>query len=356
MNFITHLFQNDGRPGLLESPLDPRNVYVDELGGDEDLAPLPKSYRTEGLKFEPQGKWPFCVAMSITKMFEYAIFQKTGIHTEFSPPHLFFHGQGGINGSYVHLLLDLARKSGVVSLGHCPMPKNLWDASTFSEEKEDVLKVMFENTEKIPGYAYVTPRTDDLKRAIMKYGMVMVGVYAGGGYFGDRAKRANTRNNHLTLLVGWEEDGGWVIFDSVQPSKNLPYGGYHVLSSTYDFGTCAVLTELPADWKARRDEARSEPYAHCLNHYGKPMDFAAEVAFAAQMDAEFKKFNNQSVYEAAGKFWHVLTNMGVYGGYSLSYRKFGMWQPGDLINMIYHWRRTGVLLFDPNKTRAEYFR
>jgi len=100
------------------------------------------------------------------------------------------------------------------------------------------------------------------------------------------------------------------------------------------------------------EDERAEGFEHCLNHYGKPRDFALEQKVAAKLVKEFQKFKNQSVWEAAGKFWNVYTNAVAYGGYSISY---GItWMPGDVINDCYHWRRTGEHIFDFNKLRSEH--
>ena len=338
--------------GLLPDPLDPRDVWEDELGGEGDLASLPKSYRTEGLKFEPQGRWPFCVAMSITKMFEH---QRAGAgleHVELSQPHLFFNGQGGKKGSYTRVLLELARTKGFRLIGDCPMPANLWNADNFFEERDKALAVPFDGVYKIPGYTHVNPDRETLKRKIMEYGMVVVGVYAGGGYFADKTPRKGETDNHLTLLVGWDEDDSWWVFDSVQPAKNQPYSGYHRLSKDYDFHQRYVIRELPEDWKEKRDQVRSEPFQNALSHYGENRNLEREQAAAKELLEAFERFKNQSVFEAAGRFWTVLINARAYGGYNVSYEKNGQWMPGDLINWVYQWRRDPAKVpFDLNQKR-----
>jgi hypothetical protein len=180
--------------------------------------------------------------------------------------------------------------------------------------------------------------------------MVLVGVAASGGWWKDKANRSKPEDNHAVLLVGYEQDDSWIVFDSLQPEKD--FNGYHRLSSEYTFSSAYAITELPANWKELRDEAREAPPGN-KERYGKQRNYEAEVAFANKMLAEFKRFNNQSVLEAAGRFWETLIRAGVYGGYSLTYTKWGRWMPGDLINSVYNWRRTGKHLFDFNKLRNE---
>lgn len=337
--------------GYIQDSIDPRDVYLDEIVGGEEK-PIPKSYRTEGLVFEPQGAYPFCASMATTKMVEYAVAKQTSIHHDLSQPHLFFNCGGSTVGSTFRGNLNLALTSGCIHAAKCPMPKDIWDTDNFQEERRKAIATPFIEPQKILGYARVNPKVLELQRAIVDYGLVLVGVAASGGYWRDEAKRpAGKPDNHACLLCGWDEDGSWWVFDSLQPFKG--FTGYHRLHRDYEFQSAYVVTELPADWKEKRDEARTEPFAHCLNHYGKPRNFEREQEVAAEMLREFKRFNNQSVLEAAGRFWTVVCNMVVYGGYNISYAKWGMWHPGDVINFIYAWRRTGKFIFDPNKERKD---
>jgi len=339
--------------GLVPQNFDPRDIWEDELAGLVSTEPLPRSYKTAGLLFEPQGAWPFCVSFATTKMVEHAIQDKTHVVVSLSQPHLFFNSGGTMTGSTFRGNLETARNRGCISYNKIPMPQDIWSLDRFAQYRSEALETPFNDAKTILGYIRVNPDRDSLKRAIMRYGMLLVGVAASGGYWGDKAKRPlNADDNHACLLVGWEEDGSWIIFDSLQPSAD--FNGYHTLHQTYDFFSVYAVTELPADWKEQRDEIRSEGFEYCLLHYGKPRNFEAEQRAAVKLLDELKRFNNQSILDAAGKFWTVACNMIVYGGYSISYTKWGRWYPGDIINFIYAYRRTGKLIFDPNKLRSEY--
>jgi len=89
---------NEPNYGLLPNPIDERDAWLDMVMGGEDID-LPEEYKTEGLEFEPQGAYPFCTAMAVTKLAE--ISSKKII--QFSKPHLFFNGGGGKKG----LILEL---------------------------------------------------------------------------------------------------------------------------------------------------------------------------------------------------------------------------------------------------------
>lgn len=337
--------------GLLPNPFDPRDVWLDEVrvGGSE---PLPASFRIDGLTFEPQGASPYCASFATTKIFEQKIRNDSGVIREFSQPHLFFHSGGTVNGSYFRANLETAKEKGCVSYETFPMPSDVFDPPPFDTTRLAALGVPFTKSKKILGYVRVQPDREILKRAIMEEGPLMVGVAATGGYWQDKQKRASQTDNHACLLVGWDEEDNWWLFDSLQPSST--FDGYHRVDRAYGFNSAYAITKLPKDWKDQRDETRKDPYQFCLNHYDKQRNLEAEIMAAEELLREFKKFNNQSVLEAAGRFWTVLVNMRAYGGYNVSYTKWGRWMPGDIINQIFQWRRTGQLIFDPNKLRSEY--
>lgn len=334
---------------LLPNPFDERDVWLDELvgGGGESL---PKRYRVEGLSFEPQGAWPFCAAMCVTKMVECAVARLTGVHVDLSQTHLFFNAGGTMGGSTFRGNLDFAKRFGCLSYAKMPMPEDLYDLAGFDVVREKALKTAAEPAKEILGYARVTPDRDALKRAILANGPVLVGVAASGGYWAERAKRPpNKPDNHAVLLVGWDEDGSWWLFDSLQPSKD--FSGYHMLDRDYAFNSAYVVTELPDGWKEIRDNARVAPSSNA-NYYGKPRDLELEKHVASDMLAAFDKFDNQSVKEAAGRFWETYIRAVAYGGYNVSYVKYGRWMSGDIVNDCYAWRRTGKHVFDFDLPRS----
>lgn len=339
-------------PGLLPQPLDPRDLWEDELGGIPEVT-FPKEHRLNGLEFEPQGAWPFCVAFSVTKMVENAITRIKGEQVSLSQPHLFFNSGGSPRGSTFRGNLNTAKARGCINYNKFPMPFDIWENDNFGAFREAALAEPFTDAKKILGYIRVNPDRNAIKSAILRYGMVMVGVAASGGYWTPATKRPPKKpDDHAILLVGWDANDNWWAFDSLQPSRD--FNGYHTLHSSYEFLSVYAVTELPEDWKEKQAETRSEGFEHCLNHYGQQRDFEKEQKAAQELVEAFNRFNNESVKAAAGKFWTVLCNAVAYGGYSVSYTRFGLWQPGDAVNDIYHWRRTGEHIFDFNKPRSEY--
>jgi hypothetical protein len=337
-------------PGLVDEGFDPRDVWEDEvLSGDESL-PLPTAYAIEGLVYEPQGAYPFCTSFACTTLLEC----KYGGKLSFSQQHLFFHAGGGRGGSGFRANLDVLQKKGAIPYARLPMPDvKFGRGSDWLERlKPTAMAVPFWDPKMLVGYARVVTDEVRLKRAIMQYGPLLVGVAAGkGDYYSGKGKRVpQSVDNHAVLLVGWT-DSQWIIFESLWWAKDAK--GYATLDGSYRFNSAYAVTELPGNWKEIRDNVRSGPFANALNHYGKRRDFEAEQRFAVDMLDAFRLFNNKSVTDAAGRFWAVLINAGVYGGYSLTYTKWGVTQPGDLINFVYHWRRTGENLFDLDQPRIK---
>lgn len=337
--------------GFLPNPFDERDVWLDEIvaGAGE---PLPMSYRIDGLRFEPQGAWPFCAAFSVTTMVENAAARKTGIRYDLSQPHLFFNAGGTLAGSSFRANLDFAKNSGCLPYARFPMPEDLYDLTGFEIVRESARKTPAAASSAISGYARVSTDREALKGAILASGPVLVGVAASGGYWGDRARRpAGKPDNHACLLVGWNDDGSWWAFDSLQPARD--FDGYHTLSSDYAFNSAYVVTELPENWKEIRDEAREAP-PNNANYYGKPRDLERERHVASEMLTAFDSFKNQGVKDAAGRFWEMYIRAVAYGGYSISYTKWGVWHAGDIVNDCYMSKRTGKHIFNFDKLRSEY--
>ena len=342
-------------PGLIQDSFDPRDIWLDEIVGASE-EPIPEEYKIEGLKFEPQGYWPFCVSFSVTKMIEEAIHRQSGVRQEFSQPHLFIDSGGGKNGSSFRSNLNRAKGFGVCSYALCPMPDDLYNTK---DEKWNEIKTMVQNTPlnsayKILGYVRVQNDPDALKRAILGNGPIMVGVYANNtSYWKPDHNRLikNSGDNHATLLVGWDKEH-WILFDSLKPSRDWS-NGYHTISKDYNFNSAYAITEIPQEQKEEIKVKRLK-YERCLNHYGQVGDHELEVRTGLKILDAFRKNKNESVLAAAGRFWPQLINAVAYGGYSAEYTKWGIWHPGDIINFVYAWKTTGEEIFDLDKLRSEH--
>ena len=344
------MFKREEPTGYIPDPFDHRDVFADEILGEEEMA-IPPSYIIEGLPYERQGSFPYCVSFACTTLLEY-LYKKTGENHMFSQPHLFFHSGGTKMGSGFRANLDVLRSRGAIPYQKFPMPDVKYGRGDgwYEETKPKALGTPFEDVMLLDGYVKVKSDSSALKKAVMSYGALLVGVQAGkGDYYTGRGVRVSDTDNHAVLLVGWDSEH-WIIFDSLAWVKDA--AGYGTLDISYTFNSVYAVTELPKNWKKKVEKVRSKGFGHVLNHYGKPRNLEAEQRVAVQLMDEFRKFNNRSVFDAAGRFWTVLINAVVYGGYSISYRKFGVWQPGDVINDIFHYRRTGKHIFDFNEERT----
>lgn len=315
--------------GYIADSFDHRDVWLDEvLGSDNEIA-IPPKYRIEGLQYEYQGKYPFCVSMACTTLTEWKYGQK--LNLKLSQPHLFFHAGGSTSGSSFRQNLDVLKANGALHYDAMPIPSDFpsdWHTTLKAKAKS----IPFKDTTKILGYAKINTDSESLKRAIMEHGPILIGVNAGGTYYSGDAKRTKGYDNHAVLLVGWTATH-WIIFDSLAWVKKTD--GYGTLGKDYTFISAYVVTELPGNWKAKRDEARViAPGA--LQHYGKRRNLEAEIKAANDLLAALKSYNNQSVLEAAGRFWTTMTNAIAYGGYTVT----------DCVNNTYYWRRTGEHIFN----------
>jgi len=341
--------------GLIPDSFDPRDVYLDEILAGE-TPELPPSYRIEGIPYQPQGDYPLCASFAASTLLAWKYNQRIKSikgKKHLSQPHLFVTCGGNREGSSFRGNLNAAIKPGCIPYSVLPMPDVKYGAEEnwLETMRAQAASVVTSDFTKLLGYAREQDNPERLKASIMTHGPLLVGVRAGkGDYYSGKGRRiAGYKDNHAVLLVGWTPTH-WVIFESQWWGQKT--AGYVTLDISYTFPSAYAVTELPENWREIRDEVRSAPYANALNHYGKPRDFELEQRTAVKLLDELKAFKNQSVLDAAGKFWPTLINAAAYGGYSISYRKFGVWQPGDLINFLYQFRRTGELIFDLDKPRT----
>lgn len=325
--------------GFIDNPFDERDVWEDEILGGVDTKDIPESYRIEGLRYQPQGSYPFCVSFAVTTMAEHWYKNEFS----FSQPHLFFHSNGGKNGSSFRANLDTAREYGMVSESLAPMPERITGKpSDWLEALGGKYKAIpFSDAKKIGGYVRIKSDAESIKRAILQHGPLLVGVHAGSGdYYTGNGVRVKDTDNHAILLVGWTKTH-WVIFDSLFWVKKN--SGYGTLSISYTFPSAYAMTSLPENWKQLRDEKRSNGWENVLNHYGKEGDHEKEVSTANELARLIAK--NKDAQSVAGKFWLVYVNAIVYGGYTFT----------DIINDAYNFATKGVHIFNfNNQTRSDW--
>lgn len=202
------------------------------------------------------------------------------------------------------------------------------------------LKTQARKPEKF-GWWYVPTRSEVLMREIQER-PIGVAIPLGESWnTNSDVKMPPSRINcwHATIIAGLDTARElFIMHDSLQN-----HGGRWFMPFDYPMSAAIQLTDaLPPNWQEIQALALEQEFAVCLGHYGKPRDLFAEIVFAGKMASAFKKFRNESVWQAAGRFWAVYINAGVYAGYSLE----------DLWNDCFNWRRTGQHAFNLNKIRS----
>lgn len=313
---------------------DYRDAYKDLIVGssesevkDIDWSPkLTKAYQN----------WkPFCVYYSLLKK----IMFKLGNGDNFSEDGAAIKCGVGKNGTTWNNALSGIKDFGVWLQNDFPnYPSTLtwddWDSMFRYDKSIDNKLRKFSKL----GYWHITPRLDIIKREVQDDPMVV--VIGLGKSFGTNSDLVEPPTKitayHSTVLAGWKESKGYKIDDS------LPKGEYYLTPDYPIIAALKITDVMPDNWKEIQSENQKKEFNNCLNHYGKPRNIIAEQVVAGKMVEEFKKFKNESVWQAAGRFWTVYINAIVYGGYTYL----------DVINSTYLWRRTNNHAFNFNEIKV----
>jgi len=356
------LFKKSSYNGVILDEINPGLAHYDLVfdiiaGGktkDESF-----DWRTYAGNFLNQKSAPTCVAQTCRNVKAAMQKKQIGEHVYISPINNFFEAGGTQNGSSVVSNLNIELNRGGVLEADKPYPdpnSYTWEELKAYALNVDISALALAKHTKIDGYSYVNPRDKSAMIDALEHSPLHLIVRMSKDWYKDRVYgHGYTDSLHDITLLYIDHYGNYHIQDSLGYYEG--FSGHKIVDNGFPQSyilSAFSVRDLPDDWKAIQEAKKAELAQHCLNHYGQRRDFAKEQIVAAKMVTEFKKFNNQSVWEAAGRFWTILVNMGAYGGYSISYHKNGKWCPGDIINFVYHWRRTGKLVFDPNKLRNEY--
>jgi len=351
------------KTGFLKDSFDPRDYWLDEvqLLCGEETKEIPDSYVVPDLKFDHQAGYPYCVSYAITTALEKKIRSYTGVVKAFSQPHLFHHSGGSQNGSWIRRTLNTVVDKGCIPEARLPRPQDK-PKDWFDKMQKEAESIPFADSSRLKVYARVAMEEPMMKQAIIDHGPIVTSLstnranFVQPNYWSKKFTRFTKTDTHAVLIAGWDEDEEgkyWIIFDSLN-GGNYGVGdhqglldGYHRISREYDFYSGYVMVELPVNVnheqvKEEVIKNREVEFSVALSHYGKPRDFSKEVEVANELRRQFEDFKNQSVLEAAGKFWTTYINAVAYGNYS--YR--------DCINDCYNWRRTGNHAFNLNKVRG----
>jgi len=323
--------------GLAPLPFDSRDVFADEIGL-AGSAVIPKSFLTEGIPFEPQGDYPFCVSFATCKLVNLAIKAVNGQTYDFSKPFQFFRSGGNAEGSDFRSNLATAISPGCIDNSQLPMPADVYGPSQFNELQQKAATLAYSAPECVIGYMRINPTTEAIQQAIMSFGGVLINVCAESNWFVDGCEfPVGGVYNHGVIAVGWREDGCRCVHDSIEESA--AFTGYHYIAADYPLTSIYAIAPLPANWRDLRDTVRAAPFANALSHFSKARNLAIEQQTASDLLAAFTALKNQSVMDAAGRFWTVFINCVSYGNYTVT----------DCVNYTYAFRRGETAPFDLNQ-------
>ncbi len=331
------------RSGYIADSFDPRDVWEDELFAGE--VEIPDEYKVEGLTYQRQGAYPYCVSFATSTLAEWKYKQLHGHEFSFSQPHLFYTAGGNEQGSSARQNLNVMRDIGGINYELFPMPENLVKKPSdwLEQGRKKAKGIATGGAKKIPGFMRVIASERLLKKAILQHGPLIVGVWVSksDGYYTGDGKRHKDDDNHVILLAGWTKTH-WVIFDSLSWVESNK--GYGTLSNEYTFRFAYAMEALPENWKQLRDEARKAPQG-ALEHYGQQRVWQNEKDAERAILEAFQTLANKEVFDAASRFWTIYINAVAYGGYTTT----------DVVNDCYKWRRTGLHEFDFNEeTRDQW--
>lgn len=331
------------RPGLiLDSP-----VAISELpdfeilmGGDDKEGSGSWLYYVPD--FRSQGPTRYCTAFAGTAIASMFNKKENGQSVVFSPAELFFRSGGSLQGNSL-LNTMIAMRETVVSEDDVPTEipdgwgmtvyNRLKKKSVASDEKKEAGKPF-----AIKSVSNVTPTDKWLKAALFK-SPIMIAIPIGTGYSGKLAPNPKKVSDyHAVVLLAIEEDGTKIIFDSLTFSS--AFDGIHRLAPDYEILYALSSVDLPNDWYTVQKQAKEEPFAFALNHYGLPRNYTAELEKANLLRVTLR--NHPTLLVGAGKLWTVLVNALATGGYSIQ----------DILNHLTHLRRTGQPIFDLNTKRS----
>jgi hypothetical protein len=335
----------------LQLRVDTRDVYKDQIlaGGEPKI--LQNTNFSKLMRKEFQGYKTFCTAYSTTKVAD-VLYKKDS-----SQDALALMTNTNAVGNTTNNVFAFVKNRGTVKQSDFPdISLETWNQIKYLGQavKDQVPSSVYAKLEMLKSFGYLRLNTD--KQVLMQelQDHPVVAIIGLGNSFNTSNEVVEPNSNinyyHQTVLAGMQKDKGFLVNDSLRGP--LGTGDYY-LDFDYPILSAYELTkEMPINWKELQAASLEKDFSICLNHYGMPRDIMRETFVAGEMVRAFQAFKNDSVFQAAGKFWTVYVNAITYGRYSLEYYRLGIkWMPGDVINDCYHWRRAGEHLFDFNKQR-----
>jgi len=218
---------------LIPSPIDLRDVKASDVLGAVSTAenPTPESISCPYvLTQKDQGVLPICVGESGATMNEYEK-RRQGLAIEFDAQYLYdeckkIDGIPDVKGTYFRAVLSVLKNKGAKPVGGTEA-----DAANY----------------KIGGYVQVDPTFDSIKRAIWKWGTVLMGfyIYSNGSWNGAYIKKTSNviSNGHATIGKSFTKE-----FIKGQNSFGADWGDngdFYVPESYLPFECWAIVSDIP---------------------------------------------------------------------------------------------------------------
>lgn len=361
-NFATN------NPGALIPRIDPRQPHYDMLheivGGETES----RDWREHLPPFKWQSWYPFCTAFTaraiihaINKAFDYK-------SPEISPAHLFFASGGGKSGNTIIAPFLYAKDHGAILERFKPMPSagdftyNTWD----NKLKPYCLDVSDEAIQqsaeqKVEGVSWVPGNDRAAAIDAMEYSPLSVAIPVHEGYFTAMSgwKERKDPSWHNVPVSKIHNDGTITVFDSL--TVKAGFDGYHDLPEDYPRSFYLSVRDLPTGWQDHQQQTLEQMFPAAYHQYGQPrLSLTVEQIRAQQVRALIESpEQDPRIRTLAGKYWIVLVNAALYGGFSYYVTQNGKKyfsfrdQGSDLANCLYSMLRTGKFPLDLNKLRSQ---
>jgi len=314
-------------------------------------AVVPKDWSGDMPAFRNQGAKPFCGGYSLSNA-KYALDHNQNGNKSYNPDWIFYAGGGIQQGSCMPDLMSIVRYQGMVLDEDKPVLNPAkFDYSQWDKQRADTLNVSVVAKErmkiaKIDSFSILYPQffADALQHSPVILLVEFFQTYYEGlstNYVKAPAKGSKVLSRHFVTLEKFLDNGDFQVMDSI--TNKAGFDGHRIFNKDYPVVCGYSMRDLPLEWNDIMANQRRTEFWNCLAHYNLPRRFEDEVKVGYQMVVEFKKFKNDSVFNAASRFWTILINMVTYGGYSYT----------DCINFIYAWRRTGKYIFNVNNLRKK---
>jgi len=362
-------------PGCKPPVVDPRIAQYDAifpLGGPVLDS---KSWRSMMPPHRWQAPYPFCVSYSFYALI-YAL-NKAYDKREpvISPVHAFFRAGGSRSGSFIDQHAQNGVNEGFVyeedkvtpSLeknnlnGYWPATDAAWEALRIYALKVTNEAIAKAGQNKLKSYSVVSVTNIQATIDALDYTPLVLALPIHNNYQ-DAMNGWTPKDNplwHAVVCTQRFADGSWEVFDSLKDSAK--FDGFRRLPADYPVGFAMAFRDLPDTWKETQKTWLEQQYPNAYNQYGKPrLPLHEEQRLAFKLRALVESYPDAGIRTIAGKYWTVLVNAALYGGFSYTVTgpdglEYFAWRDkgSDIANCLYHFRRYGVFPLNFDRLRTE---